>query len=382
MSRLRSLPGPVRRTPPRPARPFLILLVMLSAASPAGALWREFALASDRSYDTVILEALDGATLDERLEILTAVGEREDPFIGSYIESFLLRHTSRPAESEHLMRVLLETAFPRTAALEQLAGRVAPNHADLLAAASRLATFADPQLCAAIVRLIPLLPGGLSDLLGTVDRLVDRLAREDGHLDPREKFCWDYWITVDELGAGPLRKIPEDAREELRLQFAGLAQQIFDEKSVRFSELNRDKLDAILPYRFHLALENCVQPNYWTEKLIDAYLGWAYPVYLGCPNIDDYLPRDSLMSINGLDVDAAAARIAELLDAPLTPGREAALIEARRRVLDVYSPFAWMAHWVEQLYQPGLPVRAVTLRSHKAFRNWLRGYLFRVRSQF
>lgn len=38
----------------------------------------------------------------------------------------------------------------------------------------------------------------------------------------------------------------EDAREELRLQFAGLAQQIFDEKSVRFSELNRDKLDAIL----------------------------------------------------------------------------------------------------------------------------------------
>ncbi len=38
----------------------------------------------------------------------------------------------------------------------------------------------------------------------------------------------------------------EDAREELRLQFTSLAQQIFDEKSVRFSELNRDKLDAIL----------------------------------------------------------------------------------------------------------------------------------------
>ncbi len=38
----------------------------------------------------------------------------------------------------------------------------------------------------------------------------------------------------------------EDAREELRLQFTSLAQQIFDEKSVRFSDLNRDKLDAIL----------------------------------------------------------------------------------------------------------------------------------------
>jgi DNA recombination protein RmuC len=38
----------------------------------------------------------------------------------------------------------------------------------------------------------------------------------------------------------------EDAREELRLQFSSLAQRIFDEKSARFSELNRDKLDAIL----------------------------------------------------------------------------------------------------------------------------------------
>jgi hypothetical protein len=186
MSRLRSLPERVRCTASRTARHFLILLALLSAASPAGALWREFALASDRSYDTVILEALDSATLDERLEILIAVGEREDPFIGSYIDDFLLHHTSRPAESEHLMRVLLESAFPRTAAREQLAVRAAANQAYLLAAASRLATFTDQQLCAAIVRLIPLLPGGLPDLLGTVDRLVDRLARGDGYLDPRD----------------------------------------------------------------------------------------------------------------------------------------------------------------------------------------------------
>lgn len=140
-----------------------------------------------------------------------------------------------------------------------------------------------------------------------------------------------------------------------------------------------DKLDAILPYRFHLVLENSVLPNYWTEKLIDAYLGWSYPVYLGCPNVSDFLPPESFVSINGLDFDAATARIAALLDAPLAPEREAAFIEARRRVLDVYSPFAWMAHWVEQFYQPGLSETAVTLRSHKAFRGFPRGQLFRLR---
>lgn len=41
-------------------------------------------------------------------------------------------------------------------------------------------------------------------------------------------------------------RLLEEAREQLKLQFSSLAQQIFDEKSVRFSELNRDKLDAIL----------------------------------------------------------------------------------------------------------------------------------------
>jgi hypothetical protein len=141
-----------------------------------------------------------------------------------------------------------------------------------------------------------------------------------------------------------------------------------------------DKMDGILPYRLQLVLENCVVSNYWTEKLSDAYLGWAYPVYLGCPNVGDYLPADALLSINDLDVDAAAACIAGLLDQPLDPRRQAAFAEARSRVLNVYNPFAWAAHWAEQLYRPSLPERTVTLRSHKAFRSLARGHLFRLRN--
>lgn len=162
----------------------------------------------------------------------------------------------------------------------------------------------------------------------------------------------------------------------------GLKQRLGD-KLVHFGrgfEPIDDKLEAILPYRFHLVLENSVLPNYWTEKLADAYLGWSYPVYLGCPNVADYLPADALVSINDLDVDTAAARIAELLDQPLAPQREAALAEARSRVLNVYNPFAWAAHWAERLYEPDLPEKTLTLRSHKAFRSFPRGHLFRLRN--
>jgi hypothetical protein len=173
-----------------PARPrhvlVLTLLALLGAASPAAALWREFALASDRRLDDVMLDILEGATLDEQLEILAAIGQREDPEIRAYIDDFLGHHPSRPAQSEHLLRILLDSAFPRDADPDRLAARVEPNRSALLAAAARLATFSDPQLCAVIVRVIPLLPGGRADLLGLVDRLVDRMLRTDGLLDPRE----------------------------------------------------------------------------------------------------------------------------------------------------------------------------------------------------
>ena len=172
----------------------------------------------------------------------------------------------------------------------------------------------------------------------------------------------------------------EGQRQRLAL-LEGLKQRLGD-RLVHFGrgfEPIDDKMDAILPYRFQLVLENGVEPNYWTEKLADAYLGWAYPVYLGCPNVGDYLPAKALLSINNLDVDTAAARIAELLEQPLDPRREAALAEARNQVLNVYNPFAWAAHWAERLYQPGLPERQLTLRSHKAFRSFPRGHWFRLR---
>jgi len=140
-----------------------------------------------------------------------------------------------------------------------------------------------------------------------------------------------------------------------------------------------DKMDAILPYRFHLVLENGVQENYWTEKLADAYLGWAFPVYRGCPNVSDYLPAESLVPVAGMDVDRIARVIEDLLTEPDPPSRAVALSRARDLILNRYNPFAWAAHWVEQLYRPGLEPQTITLRSHKAFRPFPRGQLFRLR---
>ena len=139
-----------------------------------------------------------------------------------------------------------------------------------------------------------------------------------------------------------------------------------------------DKMDAILPYRYHLVLENTRAPNYWTEKLADAYLGWAFPVYLGSPNLDEFFAPEAFSAIDGDDFEAAAVRIERLLEKPETADEVAAVAEARTLVLDRYNPFAWAAHWAETLYRPA-PESDVVIRIHKAFRPFPRGWLYRLR---
>lgn len=136
-----------------------------------------------------------------------------------------------------------------------------------------------------------------------------------------------------------------------------------------------DKMDGILPYRFHLVLENSQTPHYWTEKLTDAYLGWAFPFYVGCPNLGDYFAPDSFLPLDMADVPGAVKAIRALLNQPPSPAMITALQTAREQVLDVYNPFARFAHWANRLYKSG-PREPVVIHSEKAFR-FGRGWFYR-----
>lgn len=110
-----------------------------------------------------------------------------------------------------------------------------------------------------------------------------------------------------------------------------------------------DKLAAILPYSYHLVLENCAAPDYATEKLSDSFLGFAYPIYWGAPNILDYFPGHSLLPIDISDPAAALKQIIAQVQAPPSDQQFAAMIEARALVLDKYNLFSIMASACAQL---------------------------------
>jgi hypothetical protein len=121
-----------------------------------------------------------------------------------------------------------------------------------------------------------------------------------------------------------------------------------------------DKFDGIYGFDFHLALENNVEPHFWTEKLADAFLGWAHPLHLGAPRAADDFPRGAMTPIRSDNVERAVEDIMFRLRAGLS-GEDRALIgQARGKLLYEHNMFAMIDRLVKD-FAPGPPLRRAEL---------------------
>jgi hypothetical protein len=55
------------------------------------------------------------------------------------------------------------------------------------------------------------------------------------------------------------------------------------------------KKDAYPTYRFAICYENCSYPDYITEKMFDCFFSGCVPVYLGAPNVGDFIPKETFI---------------------------------------------------------------------------------------
>ena len=104
-----------------------------------------------------------------------------------------------------------------------------------------------------------------------------------------------------------------------------------------------EKWDGIAPYRATIVLENRATPRVITEKLIDAYLGFAYPFYWGAPDVSAHVPTPALTPIDIQDL-AGSIEVIERQLADGTPERAAsAIADIRPWILREWNPYARMA---------------------------------------
>jgi hypothetical protein len=111
------------------------------------------------------------------------------------------------------------------------------------------------------------------------------------------------------------------------------------------------KAEGLLGYKYHMVLENGQWPHYWTEKLADAFVANSFPLYWGAPNVSEYFPSDSYLPIDIRDVEGTIRRIREAIADERFEKSQAALAEARRRVLLEYHPYETYLRWLNQLPQ-------------------------------
>jgi hypothetical protein len=136
----------------------------------------------------------------------------------------------------------------------------------------------------------------------------------------------------------------------------------------------RSKADGLLPYRYTFAAENSFEPNYFTEKLLDALLCETLPFYDGCPNLELFVDRDAFVRVDMTRPEDALSVIRESIDSDLWSSRRDVLRSERERLFVDMNPLeiarklihgeptAWRRATAFPAPRGGMPVRLAPIQ--------------------
>ena len=132
-----------------------------------------------------------------------------------------------------------------------------------------------------------------------------------------------------------------------------------------------EKAQALLPYKYHLALENCSGKFTWTEKISDPLLCWSYPFYFGCTNMEEDLPAGSFSYVDLQDPRGSAEKMVHAIQNQLWEQSLASIKEARGLILNKYNimfRFSELAKIVMTKTVIGWPKKQRLIRSDRSLR--------------
>ena len=58
--------------------------------------------------------------------------------------------------------------------------------------------------------------------------------------------------------------------------------------------------DELFNSQFHIAIENGIKANWFSEKVLDCFISKTVPVYCGCPNIGEYFNEKGIIKFNNI----------------------------------------------------------------------------------
>lgn len=117
-----------------------------------------------------------------------------------------------------------------------------------------------------------------------------------------------------------------------RISFFGSIAQPIAEKSL-----------GLAPYRFSVAIENCVIDDYFTEKIIDCFATGTVPIYWGTSHIDQYFDPKGMIQFTTVD------ELQAILD-DLSPARYEAMMPAIEENFRRAKSYMIAEDWIYEQY--------------------------------
>jgi hypothetical protein len=110
-----------------------------------------------------------------------------------------------------------------------------------------------------------------------------------------------------------------------------------------------DKYDALIDYKYSVAIENNCIPGYFTEKISECFLTYTMPVYYGCPDVHNYYDGKSMRNIDIDDYEGAFKKIEELIETDPYHQYLPFVEDSRQKFLYTYHMFPAMIELVVRM---------------------------------
>jgi len=155
-----------------------------------------------------------------------------------------------------------------------------------------------------------------------------------------------------------------------RLEFVDKLKEHFGDKIDVFGRgINSfdDKADVLMSYKYHIAIENAVQDDYITEKLLDPFITYTYPIYHGADNVGNYFNNNSFTQIDIRKPEKSIKIIEDIINGDLFDKRLEYIKESREKVLKQYNLFNKMAMMVNQSNNSNSKKHLIKLKPENAY---------------
>ncbi len=171
------------------------------------------------------------------------------------------------------------------------------------------------------------------------------INQNHGSYDPKHFRDINYFQTLDKIPKSKFMSVFCSNKEispwqSVRLKFVSELKEALGSRLDWFGNGVSplvEKWDGIAPYKYHIVLENRISNNLITEKLYDSYLGLSLPLYAGAPNVGNFFPEKSFITLDIKNKNESVNLIYSLYESEVYETRIQDLILARNLVLNKYN---------------------------------------------